>query len=190
MKTAIIFGITGQDGSYLAELLLGKGYNIIGVTRRVSVDTLSRINHIVPKITIIEGDITDGFSVNNIVNQYHPHEIYNLAAQSHVGTSFNQPSLTWDVTAGGCLNILEAIRYSERCTDIKFYQASSSEMFGREYTAMDDLKFQDESTNGQVNSATGESSQPNGETPTCRGFLLTSVILSTNITVHIKLIPN
>ena len=152
MKTAIIFGITGQDGSYLAELLLDKGYKVVGVTRRVSVDTLSRINHIASRLTIIEGDITDSFSVNNIINQNHPHEIYNLAAQSHVGTSFNQPSLTWDVTAGGCFNILEAIRYSERCTDIKFYQASSSEMFGKEYTAVGDVKFQDEATKFMPNS--------------------------------------
>lgn len=132
---AIIFGITGQDGSYLAELLLEQGYEVSGVTRRVSVDTLVRINHILPQIQIIEGDITDAFNVSNIVNQYEPDEIYNLAAQSHVGTSFNQPSLTWDVTAGGCMNILEAIRYSERIKKIKFYQASSSEMFGRNYSA-------------------------------------------------------
>ena len=132
---AIIFGITGQDGSYLAELLLEQGYEVLGVTRRVSVDTLVRINHILPQIQIIEGDITDAFNVSNIVNQYEPDEIYNLAAQSHVGTSFNQPSLTWDVTAGGCMNILEAIRYSERIKKIKFYQASSSEMFGRNYSA-------------------------------------------------------
>jgi GDPmannose 4,6-dehydratase len=130
---AIIFGITGQDGSYLAELLLEKGYEVVGVTRRVSVDTLSRINHILPKIKIVEGDITDAFSVSNIVNTESPDEVYNLAAQSHVGTSFNQPSLTWDVTAGGCLNILEAIRYSGRKDEIKFYQASSSEMFGKNY---------------------------------------------------------
>ena len=130
---AIIFGITGQDGSYLAELLLEKGYEVVGVTRRVSVDTLSRISHILPKIKITEGDITDAFSVGNIVHTELPDEVYNLAAQSHVGTSFNQPSLTWDVTAGGCLNILEAIRYSGRKDEIKFYQASSSEMFGKNY---------------------------------------------------------
>ena len=102
MKTAVIFGITGQDGSYLAELLLKKNYEVIGVTRRVSVDTLIRVKHVLSEIKIIEGDITDGFSVSNIVNEYKPCEIYNLAAQSHVGTSFSQPSLTWDVTAGGC----------------------------------------------------------------------------------------
>mgnify|MGYP001190852833 CR=1 FL=1 len=131
---AIIFGITGQDGSYLAELLLEKGYEVVGITRRVSVPTLNRITHILPKIKIIEGDITDAFSVSNVIKEEAPDEIYNLAAQSHVGTSFKQPSLTWDVTAGGVLNILEAIRYSDRRDDIKFYQASSSEMFGKNFT--------------------------------------------------------
>lgn len=147
---AIIFGITGQDGSYLAELLLEKDYEVVGVTRRVSVPTLNRIEHVLPKIKIVEGDITDAFSVSNIINEEEPDEIYNLAAQSHVGTSFKQPSLTWDVTAGGVLNILEAIRYSGRKDDIKFYQASSSEMFGKNYSLreqfVDILKYQDEKT--------------------------------------------
>ena len=147
---AIIFGITGQDGSYLAELLLEKGYEVVGITRRVSVPTLNRITHILPKIKIIEGDITDAFSVSNVIKEEAPDEIYNLAAQSHVGTSFKQPSLTWDVTAGGVLNILEAIRYSGRKDDIKFYQASSSEMFGKNYNLREGLaemiKYQDEKT--------------------------------------------
>lgn len=147
---AIIFGITGQDGSYLAELLLEKGYEVVGITRRVSVPTLNRITHILPKIKIIEGDITDAFSVSNVIKEEEPDEIYNLAAQSHVGTSFKQPSLTWDVTAGGVLNILEAIRYSGRKDDIKFYQASSSEMFGKNYNLREGLaemiKYQDEKT--------------------------------------------
>lgn len=147
---AIIFGITGQDGSYLAELLLKKGYEVIGITRRVSVPTLTRINHILPKIKIVEGDITDAFSVSNVIKEEEPDEIYNLAAQSHVGTSFKQPSLTWDVTAGGVLNILEAIRYSGRKDDIKFYQASSSEMFGKNYNLREGfaemIKYQDEKT--------------------------------------------
>jgi len=134
---AIIFGITGQDGSYLAELLLRKGYEVIGVTRRVSVDTSTRISHILPEITIVEGDVTDGFNVNKIIQEHEPDEVYNLAAQSHVGTSFKQPSLTWDITAGGVLNILEAIKYSPRKHDIKFYQASSSEMFGKNYNVDD-----------------------------------------------------
>lgn len=147
---AIIFGVTGQDGSYLAELLLEKGYEVVGITRRVSVPTLIRITHILPQIKIIEGDITDAFSVSNVIKEEAPDEIYNLAAQSHVGTSFKQPSLTWDVTAGGVLNILEAIRYSDRRDDIKFYQASSSEMFGRNYNLREGLtemiKYQDEKT--------------------------------------------
>ena len=145
-KKALIFGISGQDGSYLAELLLEKSYEVIGVTRRVSVSTTERINHILPQITIAEGDITDGFSVNKLIDQYKPDEIYNLAAQSHVGTSFKQPSLTWDITAGGVLNILEAIRYSSRKDDIRFYQASSSEMFGKNYDEVENKKYQDENT--------------------------------------------
>jgi len=147
---AIIFGITGQDGSYLAELLIEKGYEVVGITRRVSVPTLNRINHILPKIKIVEGDITDAFSVSNVIKEEEPDEIYNLAAQSHVGTSFKQPSLTWDVTAGGVLNILEAIRYSGIKDAIKFYQASSSEMFGKNYNLREGfaemIKFQDEKT--------------------------------------------
>ena len=158
---AIIFGITGQDGSYLAELLHDKGYEVIGVTRRVSVDTLQRISHILPQIKIVEGDITDAFSVSNVIKEHEPDEVYNLAAQSHVGTSFTQPSLTWDVTAGGCLNILEGIRYSGRKEKIKFYQASSSEMFGKNFSTKSrklsvgdvmcgvesgDIKYQDEDT--------------------------------------------
>ena len=158
---AIIFGITGQDGSYLAELLHDKGYEVIGVTRRVSVDTLQRISHILPQIKIVEGDITDAFSVSNVIKEHEPDEVYNLAAQSHVGTSFTQPSLTWDVTAGGCLNILEGVRYSGRKEKIKFYQASSSEMFGKNFSTKSrklsvgdvmcgleggDIKYQDEDT--------------------------------------------
>ena len=107
---AIIFGITGQDGSYLAELLLEKKYDVVGVTRRVSVNTLSRLEDILPKLTLVEGDITDAFNVRQIIEDHEPDEIYNLAAQSHVGTSFKQPSLTWDITAGGVLNILDSIR--------------------------------------------------------------------------------
>lgn len=152
MKNALIWGITGQDGSYLAELLLSKGYKVTGVTRRVSVSTLARIEHLLPKINIVEGDITDGFNVSKVINDAEPDEIYNLAAQSHVGTSFKQPSLTWDITASGVLNILEAIRYSPRKNSIRFYQASSSEMFGKNYTESYDeyggptFKYQDEDT--------------------------------------------
>ena len=138
---ALIFGITGQDGSYLAELLLSKGYRVIGVTRRVSVNTTARIQHILPKIKIVEGDITDAFNVNKIIQDEEPDEIYNLAAQSHVGTSFSQPNLTWDITAGGVLNILEAIRYSPNKEHMRFYQASSSEMFGKNYTTGETLNL-------------------------------------------------
>ena len=95
---------------------------------------------------LVEGDITDGFCVSDIINKYEPDEVYNLAAQSHVGTSFKQPTLTWDVTAGGCLNILEAIRVSPRCNEIRFYQASSSEMFGKNFTVTSSGKYQDENT--------------------------------------------
>lgn len=133
-KTALIFGLTGQDGSYLAELLLSKGYKVVGATRRVSVNTLSRVNSILPKIKIVEGDVTDGFNVSRLIEDYKPHEVYNLAAQSHVATSFNQPSFTFDVNAGGVLNILEAIRHSPRKDEIRFYQASTSEMFGKNFS--------------------------------------------------------
>lgn len=154
---AIIFGITGQDGSYLAELLLDKGYQVTGVTRRSSTPNTQNINHLLQKIKLIEGDITDPFSVNSIVALEEPDEIYNLAAQSHVGTSFNQPNYTWDVTAGGTLNILEAIRFSPRKDNIRFYQASSSEMFGKNYDQIREgdpskpdsiktKKYQDENT--------------------------------------------
>lgn len=131
---AIIFGITGQDGSYLAELLLEKGYEVVGVTRRTSTPNTININHILQKITLVEGDITDSFSVNSIISKHKADEIYNLAAQSHVATSFDQPNLTTDITYSGVLNILEAIRYSERRYDMRFYQASSSEMFGKNFT--------------------------------------------------------
>lgn len=146
---ALVYGITGQDGSYLAELLLNKGYSVTGVARRTSTHNADRIQHILHKINLVEGDITDPFNVNNTIKEVQPDEIYNLAAQSHVGTSFEQPSLTWDVTAGGCLNILEAIRFSGRKNwdEIKFYQASSSEMFGKNYTSDQyNDKYQDENT--------------------------------------------
>ena len=136
MKTAVIFGVTGQDGSYLTDLLITENYKVIGVARRSSVDTTERIDQHAKNssFTLVEGDITDGFCVSDIINKFNPDEVYNLAAQSHVGTSFKQPTLTWDVTAAGCLNILEAIRVSPRSQEIKFYQASSSEMFGKNFT--------------------------------------------------------
>jgi len=129
-KTAIVFGITGQDGSYLTEFLLSKSYHVVGITRRVSTGNTSRISHLMdsPKLTLVEGDLTDYSSILRTIEEYKPDEIYNLAAMSHVGTSFDQPLLSFDVTGKGCLNILEVIR--EHSSDTKFYQASSSEMFG------------------------------------------------------------
>lgn len=157
MKKALIFGITGQDGSYLTENLLSKDYRVTGVARRVSVDTTSRISHVMHNIKMAEGDITDQFCVSNIIHTEQPDEIYNLAAQSHVGTSFKQPTATWAITAGGCLNILEAIRSLDLMDRVRFYQASSSEMFGRNYDMRNYsiynisgrnsiLKYQDEET--------------------------------------------
>ena len=106
------------------------------------------------KLKVVEGDITDQFCISNIINDHQPDEIYNLAAQSHVGTSFKQPSLTWEITAGGCLNILESIKSLDLCKKVKFYQASSSEMFGRNYdtrrypdhTELGVVKYQNEET--------------------------------------------
>lgn len=129
-KKAIIFGITGQDGSYLSELLLKEGYAVYGVSRRVSSDNTDRITHLVENknFFLVPGDITDPNSIGRIIRLVKPNEVYNLAAQSHVGISFNEPGHTFAVTAKGCLNILEAIR--EFAPDTRFYQASSSEMFG------------------------------------------------------------
>lgn len=130
-KTAIVTGVTGQDGSYLSELLLRKGYNVVGICRRSSVDTTSRIRAVCddPKFELVEGDVTDPSNVNYWFHTYQPDEFYNLAAQSHVGTSFKQPSLTFKVNAQGVLNILEGIRFYSPKT--RFYQASTSEMFGK-----------------------------------------------------------
>ncbi len=129
MPTAIITGITGQDGSYLAELLLSKGYRVIGVARRASTVTNERIEHLLDNITIVQGDLHDQGSLLALIEEYQPDEAYNLAAQSFVPTSWNQPALTGDVTALGVTRILEAIRYVN--PKIRFYQASSSEMFGK-----------------------------------------------------------
>jgi len=127
--TAIITGITGQDGSYLAELLLSKGYRVIGMMRRSSVVTFERIQHIQDQIEIIQGDLHDQSSLMDLIEQYKPDEVYNLAAQSFVPTSWNQPVLTGEVTALGVTRVLEAIRLLN--PKIRFYQASSSEMFGK-----------------------------------------------------------
>jgi len=129
MPTALITGITGQDGSYLAELLLLKGYRVVGMVRRSSTVTYERIQHLLDDITIIQGDLTDQGSLLSIFEDHEPTEVYNLAAQSFVPVSWNQPALTGDVTAIGVTRMLEAIRFVS--PKIKFYQASSSEMFGK-----------------------------------------------------------
>ncbi len=129
MPTAIIMGITGQDGSYLAELLLSKGYKVVGVARRASTVTYERIEHLLDKISVVQGDLTDQGSLIALLEEHKPTEVYNLAAQSFVPTSWNQPALTGDVTALGVTRLLEAIRYVD--PKIRFYQASSSEMFGK-----------------------------------------------------------
>ncbi|HEX8212665.1 MAG TPA: GDP-mannose 4,6-dehydratase [Longimicrobium sp.] len=129
MKTALITGITGQDGSYLAELLLEKGYKVFGLVRRSSTVTFERIQHIQDRIELLSGDLTDQNSLYYALEQSRPDEVYNLAAQSFVQTSWTQPVLTGDVTALGVTRMLEAIRIFDR--KIRFYQASSSEMFGK-----------------------------------------------------------
>src|SRR5512139_1372774 len=129
MLTALITGITGQDGSYLAELLLKKGYRVIGVARRSSTVTSERIKHILDDITVVQGDLQDQGSLLSLLEEHKPTEVYNLAAQSFVPTSWSQPALTGDVTALGVTRLLEAIRFVD--PKIRFYQASSSEMFGK-----------------------------------------------------------
>ncbi len=129
MPTALITGITGQDGSYLAELLLNKGYRVVGVVRRSSTVTSERIKHILDDITVVQGDLQDQGSLLSLLEEHKPTEVYNLAAQSFVPTSWNQPALTGDVTAIGVTRLLEAIRFID--PKIRFYQASSSEMFGK-----------------------------------------------------------
>jgi GDPmannose 4,6-dehydratase len=128
-KTALITGITGQDGSYLAEFLLSEGYRVVGMTRRTSTDVHERIGHIVDDIEFVSGDLLDQSSITSIVAAVKPDEVYNLAAQSFVPTSWDQPVLTGEFTALGVTRVLEAIRTTD--PQIRFYQASSSEMFGK-----------------------------------------------------------
>ena len=135
-KRALITGITGQDGSYLAELLLSKGYEVIGLIRRSSTLTIERISHIQDQITLVSGDLVDEVSLVNVLRDYRPAEVYNLAAQSFVQTSWTQPVLTGEVTALGVTRMLDAIRIVD--PEIRFYQASSSEMFGRVRTVPQD----------------------------------------------------
>jgi len=129
MSTALITGVTGQDGSYLAELLLSKGYQVVGMIRRSSTETFGRIAHIQDNIAIVQGDLHDQSSLVSILEEYKPDEVYNLAAQSFVPTSWSQAVLTAEVTAVGVTRLLEAIRLVDPKT--RFYQASSSEMFGK-----------------------------------------------------------
>ena len=143
MKRALITGINGQDGSYLAEFLLEKGYEVWGILRRNSnpESQTSRIQHIFKDIKLVYGDLTDISSLNSIIHQCRPHEIYNLAAQSHVRISFDMPIFTANVTGLGTLNLLEAVRLND--PTIKVYQASSSEMFGN---SIDSDGYQRETT--------------------------------------------
>ena len=129
MPTALITGITGQDGSYLAELLLEKGYDVVGMVRRTSTVNFHRIAHIQDQLTLVPGDLCDQISLIRILEEHKPSEVYNLAAQSFVQTSWAQPVFTGDVTALGVTRILDAIRIVD--PKIRFYQASSSEMFGK-----------------------------------------------------------
>jgi GDPmannose 4,6-dehydratase len=128
-RRALVTGITGQDGSYLAEFLLDKGYAVVGMVRRVSSDRLERIAHLLGRVDLREGDLLDQLSLINLLAEVRPHEVYNLAAQSFVPTSWEQPILTGEATALGVTRMLEAIRVVDR--GIRFYQASSSEMFGK-----------------------------------------------------------
>ena len=128
-KTALITGITGQDGSYLAEFLLEKGYRVVGMTRRSSTDSMQRIEHLGDRIELLQGDVLDQASLVAAIQAAKPMEVYNLAAMSFVPTSWNQPVLTGEFTGLGVTRMLEAIRQVD--TSIKFYQASSSEMFGK-----------------------------------------------------------
>lgn len=128
MTRALITGITGQDGSYLAELLLDKGYDVYGMVRRSSLERFDRILHLMDRLHLVQGDLTDQSSLDEAVRQIQPEEVYNLASQSFVPTSWNQPSLTGEVTGLGVTRVLEAVRKHK--SDAKVYQASSSEMFG------------------------------------------------------------
>ena len=131
MKKALISGITGQDGSYLAELLLEKGYEVHGITRRSSISNTSRIDHILSRIILHDGDLSDSSSLVRIIGLVQPDEIYNLAAQSHVQVSFDAPEYSGDIDALGCLRMLEAVRILGLEKKAKVYQASTSELYGK-----------------------------------------------------------
>src|ERR687883_1236467 len=128
-KRALITGITGQDGSYLAEFLLEQGYEVIGLLRRTSTVSFERISHIQERLTLVSGDLLDELSMVTALREHRPTEVYNLAAQSFVQTSWTQPVFTGETTALGVTRMLDAIRIVD--PDVRFYQASSSEMFGK-----------------------------------------------------------
>jgi GDPmannose 4,6-dehydratase len=128
-KNALITGLTGQDGSYLAELLLKKGYRVFGLVRRLSTPNMGRIEHFADDVELLEGDLTDSSSLLHAIRASTPHEAYNLAAQSFVGTSWKQPILTCDVSGTGAVRLMEALH--QLAPDARFYQASTSEMFGK-----------------------------------------------------------
>ncbi|HET7249958.1 MAG TPA: GDP-mannose 4,6-dehydratase [Gemmatimonadales bacterium] len=128
-RRALITGVTGQDGSYLAELLLEKGYEVVGVVRRTSHDSYERIGHLLGRLQIVPADLLDQHSLTAVIRDARPHEVYNLAAQSFVPTSWSQPVLTGEFTALGVTRLLEAVRLAH--PEARFYQASSSEMFGK-----------------------------------------------------------
>ena len=131
MKTALITGITGQDGSYLAEFLLEKGYEVHGIVRRCSLINTHRVDHIYNKIKLHYGDLTDATNIIGVIQQVKPDEIYNLGAPSHVKVSFETPEYTGQVDALGTLRVLEAVRLLEMKDKVRIYQASSSEMYGK-----------------------------------------------------------
>lgn len=144
-KTALVTGVTGQDGSYLAELLLSRGYKVVGLYRRSSTSSFERIGHIQSQdFHLEEFDLTDPSDTAFIIDKYKPDELYNLAAQSHVGTSFKQPTTTFEIDTIGVVNLLENIRRFSPNT--RFYQASTSEMFGANYTEQNGVKYQNEDT--------------------------------------------
>src|SRR5512143_737679 len=128
-RRALVTGVTGQDGSYLAELLLDKGYEVVGVVRRTSHDSYERIGHLLGRLHVVPADLLDQHSLTAVVRDAKPHEVYNLAAQSFVPTSWAQPVLTGEFTALGVTRLLEAVRLAH--PEARFYQASSSEMFGK-----------------------------------------------------------
>jgi len=156
-KVAVITGASGQDAAYLTELLLEKGYKVIGIRRRTSTDNLWRLRILDvldnPNLEIVDGDITDLYSLINIFNKYKPDEVYNLAAMSHVGVSFEQPKLTWDITAQGAINVVDAALLVNSKT--KVYQASTSEMMGSHFELIGGDKIQNENTKMDGNSPYG-----------------------------------